>query len=98
MRFSYDPPSKIRLIAPGDWRLIFYDGSIQQVNVLPISETPLGFLLNEHVTLAGDVTVESRRGAAGRRSTSPCTAPTPRTRAASCSPWPPTRCSSAAGR
>src|SRR5262245_8906608 len=47
MRFSYDPPSKIRLVAPGDWRVIFYDGSIQQVNVIPIAETPLGFLLNK---------------------------------------------------
>ena len=57
MRFDYDPPSKILLVAPGDWRLIFYDGSIQQVNVIPIGETPLGFLLNDEVKLAGDVTV-----------------------------------------
>ena len=79
----------------GDWRLIFYDGSIKQVNVIPITKTPLGFLLNDDVKLAGDVTVESVAGARGRRSTSPCAAPTPRTRARSCSPWPPTRCSSA---
>lgn len=59
MRFSYDPPSKVRLVAPGDWRVIFYDGSIQQVNVLPISKTPLGFILSERVVLSGDVTVES---------------------------------------
>ena len=54
MRFDYDPPSKVLLVAPGDWRLIFYDGSIQQVNVIPIGETPLGFLLK-------------RRGQARRR-------------------------------
>ncbi len=59
MRFTYDPPSKVRLIAPGDWRLIFYDGSIQQVNVIPIGQTPLGFILSEKVTLSGDVTVEN---------------------------------------
>ncbi len=59
MRFSYDPPSKIRLVAPGDWRVIFYDGSIQQVNVIPIAQTPLGFILNKQVVLAGDVTVAS---------------------------------------
>lgn len=59
LRFDYDPPSKILLVAPGDWRLIFYDGSIQQVNVIPIGETPLGFLLSEEVKLAGDVTVQS---------------------------------------
>ena len=59
MRFDYDPPSKILLVAPGDWRLIFYDGSIQQVNVIPIGETPLGFLLSDEVKLAGDVTVQA---------------------------------------
>ena len=57
MRFDYDPPSKVLLVAPGDWRLIFYDGSIQQVNVIPLSETPLGFLLSQDVKLAGAVTV-----------------------------------------
>jgi outer membrane lipoprotein-sorting protein len=59
LRFDYDPPSKILLVAPGDWRLIFYDGSIQQVNVIPIGETPIGFLLSEQVDLAGDVSVQS---------------------------------------
>jgi outer membrane lipoprotein-sorting protein len=61
MRFDYDPPSKILLVAPGDWRLIFYDGSIRQVNVIPLSETPLGFVLNDEVRLAGDVTVQDVR-------------------------------------
>ena len=65
MRFDYDPPSKVLLVAPGDWRLIFYDGSIQQVNVIPMGETPLGFLLSQDVKLAGDVTVQSVAGAAG---------------------------------
>lgn len=65
MRFDYDPPSKLLLVAPGDWRLIFYDGSIQQVNVIPLAETPLGFLLEDEVRLEGDVAVESvREGAA----------------------------------
>lgn len=58
MRFDYDPPSKILLIAPGDWRLVFYDGSIQQVNVLPVAQTPLGFILNRNVELSGDITIE----------------------------------------
>src|SRR3954447_23875640 len=59
LRFDYDPPSKVLLVAPGDWRLIFYDGSIQQVNVIPIGETPLGFLLSEKVDLASAVSVQS---------------------------------------
>ena len=61
MRFDYDPPSKILLVAPGDWRLIFQDGSIQQVNVIPLAETPLGFLLEDQVMLGGAVTVEGVR-------------------------------------
>ena len=61
MRFDYDPPSKILLVAPGDWRLVFYDGSIQQVTVLPVNETPLGFILSREVSLSGDVTVAGVR-------------------------------------
>ena len=57
LRFDYDPPSRIRLIAPGDWRLIFYDASIKQVNVIPIRQTPLGFLLERQISLANGVEV-----------------------------------------
>lgn len=56
LKLDYDPPSKILLIAPGDWRLIFYDGSIQQVNTIPISQTPLGVLLDAEIGL--DVGIE----------------------------------------
>ncbi len=57
LRFDYDPPSRIRLIAPGDWRLIFYDASIRQVNVIPIRQTPLGILLEREISLDDDVEV-----------------------------------------
>ena len=57
LRFDYDPPSRIRLIAPGDWRLIFYDASIKQVNVIPIRQTPLGILLDRRISLDDDVEV-----------------------------------------
>ena len=57
LRFDYDPPSQIRLVAPGDWRLVFYDGSIEQVNVIPISQTPLGILLDSEIALDADVEV-----------------------------------------
>jgi outer membrane lipoprotein-sorting protein len=57
LRFDYDPPSQIRLVAPGDWRLVFYDASIQQVNVIPISQTPLGILLDSEIALGADVEV-----------------------------------------
>lgn len=56
LRFDYDPPSRIRLVAPGDWRLIFYDASIKQVNVIPVRQTPLGILLDREISL--DDTVE----------------------------------------
>jgi outer membrane lipoprotein-sorting protein len=57
MRFTYDPPSKIELIAPGDWRIIFMDAAAKQVNVLRVKSTPLGFLLNKDIRLSGDLTV-----------------------------------------
>lgn len=57
LRFDYDPPSRIRLIAPGDWRLIFYDASIKQVNVIPIRQTPLGILLDRQISLENGVEV-----------------------------------------
>lgn len=62
MRFDYDPPSQILLIAT-DWRLIFWDGSIAQQNVIPISQTPLGFLLGRSAELdaAYEVIGVSRR-------------------------------------
>jgi outer membrane lipoprotein-sorting protein len=56
MRFDYDPPSQVLLVAT-DWRLIFWDGSIDQQNVIPLAQTPLGFLLAERVELGGEVKV-----------------------------------------
>ncbi len=56
LRIDYDPPSKVRLIAT-DWRLIFYDGSIKQVNTIPLSQTPLAFLLEEQIRFAEEIEV-----------------------------------------
>jgi len=56
IRFAYDPPSQILLIAT-DWRLIFQDASVKQINVIPVRETPLGFLLSDRIKLSGDVKV-----------------------------------------
>jgi outer membrane lipoprotein-sorting protein len=60
LRIDYDPPSQILLVAT-DWRLIFWDGSIEQQNVIPVSETPLGFLLGDRVDL-GDAIEVTRIG------------------------------------
>jgi outer membrane lipoprotein-sorting protein len=56
LRFDYDPPSKVLLIAE-DWRVIFYDGSIKQVNTIPLSQTPLAFLLADTIRLDKDVDI-----------------------------------------
>jgi outer membrane lipoprotein-sorting protein len=56
MRIDYDPPSQILLVAT-DWRLIFWDGSIEQQNVIPVNETPLAFLLGDRLSLGGGLEV-----------------------------------------
>jgi outer membrane lipoprotein-sorting protein len=56
MRIDYDPPSRVLLVAT-DWRLVFWDGSIEQQNVIPISQTPLAFLLGEKLELGSGLEV-----------------------------------------
>jgi outer membrane lipoprotein-sorting protein len=56
MRFEYDPPSPILLLADG-WFVIYYDKSLNQTSYLPIGSTPAWFLLRNDIRLGGDVTV-----------------------------------------
>ncbi len=56
MRFQYDPPAPFVLIA-SHGQLIFHDESLGQTSNIPLSRTPLGILLADHVTLSGAVTV-----------------------------------------
>lgn len=56
LRFDYDPPSRVKLIAT-DWRVIFVDAAVKQVNTVPLSQTPLAFLLDREVKLSGDLAV-----------------------------------------
>src|SRR5262252_8067078 len=56
MRFQYDPPSPLLLVA-GHGLVVFHDKSLNQTSNIPLSRTPLGILLADHVTLQGDVTV-----------------------------------------
>ncbi len=56
MRFQYDPPSPLLLVA-GHGLVVFNDKSLNQTSNIPISQTPLGILLADHVHLGGDVTV-----------------------------------------
>lgn len=56
MRFQYDPPAPFLLVA-GHGLLVFHDSELNQTSNIPLSRTPLGILLADHVRLSGDVTV-----------------------------------------
>lgn len=56
MRFDYDPPEPLLLIANAG-QFMHYDKELRQPSIVPVGSTPLGILLRERITLAGDVTV-----------------------------------------
>ncbi|HUN44303.1 MAG TPA: outer membrane lipoprotein carrier protein LolA [Acetobacteraceae bacterium] len=56
MRFEYNPPAPYLLVAGGGV-LSFEDKSIQQVSQAPLSMTPLGMLLSDHIRFSGPVLV-----------------------------------------
>ena len=56
MRFQYDPPTPLLLVA-GSGLFVFYDRQLNQTTNIPLGSTPLGLLLTDNITLSGDVTV-----------------------------------------
>jgi len=56
MRFEYDPPTPLLLVA-GDGLLVFHDSKLGQTSNIPLSQTPLGILLAERIRLSGPITV-----------------------------------------
>ena len=57
MRFQYDPPDAQLLVA-GFGLLVYRDPDLDQTTNIPLSTTPLGILLAQHVQLTGgDVAV-----------------------------------------
>jgi outer membrane lipoprotein-sorting protein len=56
MRFQYDPPSPLLLVA-GHGLFFFNDKQLKQTTNLPLDATPLGLLLRDNLHLSGDVTV-----------------------------------------
>jgi outer membrane lipoprotein-sorting protein len=56
MRFQYDKPSPLLLVA-GHGLFVYYDRELKQISNIPLESTPLGLLLRAHLTLSGDVTV-----------------------------------------
>lgn len=56
IRFQYDPPSPLLLIA-GHGEVYFRDFQLNQVSTIPLSRTPLSILLADRITFSGPVTV-----------------------------------------
>lgn len=56
VRFEYDPPSTIELIADGS-SVVVRDTKLATQDVYPLSQTPLRFLLADHVNLAKDASL-----------------------------------------
>ncbi len=56
IRFQYDPPSPLLLVA-SHGLVVLHDSKLNQTDNLPVGQTPLGLLLREKITLSGDVTV-----------------------------------------
>lgn len=50
LRFEYDKPSPLLIVADGIW-LIFYDKKLGQVNRYPLYQTPLGVLVDKPANL-----------------------------------------------
>lgn len=64
IRFEYDPPNKLLMVASGDF-LYVYDGFTNETSTLPIDSTPISFLLRDQIKLGGDVTVTGIERKAG---------------------------------
>jgi outer membrane lipoprotein-sorting protein len=56
MRFEYDPPIPILMVADG-FSLLYYDKELEQATFLPLWETPLWFLIRDKVVLRDSLEV-----------------------------------------
>ena len=64
LRFEYDPPIPVLVVADGTW-VVFHDSEINQVTRLPLGSTPLAVLLRDEIRLRGSVTVTEVARATG---------------------------------
>lgn len=64
LRFEYDPPHPVLLIADGV-NLLYYDKELKQATFIPLWETPLWFLLRKQVNLSRGVEVSDVARARG---------------------------------
>ena len=58
LRVQYEKPSEVVLVADSI-AISYYDAELNQLNQAPLNLSPLWFLLRDHVSLGGDVTVTS---------------------------------------
>lgn len=56
LRFKYDPPTPLLIVADGFW-LVLWDKELDQVERVPLSSTPLGFLVDEKVSFAAPIVI-----------------------------------------
>lgn len=49
MRFEYDPPHPVLMIATGD-TLVYYDRELEEATYIPTSQTPVWFLLRDDIS------------------------------------------------
>ncbi len=64
MRFDYDPPEPMLLIAAGG-QVVMYDRELRQPSVVPAGSTPLGLLLRPEIRFSGDITVTALERSGG---------------------------------
>jgi len=56
LRFEYDPPTPILMVADGIF-LIYVDKDLKQITHILLGSTPIGVLVQDEVKLSGDITV-----------------------------------------
>ncbi|MDJ0386878.1 outer membrane lipoprotein carrier protein LolA [Roseomonas sp. E05] len=56
MRFEYEPPEPLLLVA-SDGQFLYYDRELKQPTVVPVGSTPLGLLLRPQIRFGGDLEV-----------------------------------------
>lgn len=64
MRFQYDPPDPLLMIA-SDGQFLHLDRELGQPSIVPVSSTPLGILLRANLRLSGDITVTEQERSGG---------------------------------
>ena len=57
LRFEYDPPVPILIVATGS-PLVYFEKELEEVSYIPVSRTPLGFLLAPTVAFGKDIAVD----------------------------------------